>query len=128
MPSRAPSHPGQDPSLWRGHDCGTARKDVCKQGVSGNTVQLVTKDQVAQVVFGLGPVGVAVSFDLPSRHLPLDHSRCGTVAACGQQSGGETVEEAAPVAGAVRGENRPRGRWWARAIRSAATKLIRSGS
>ena len=79
-----------------------------------NTVKLVSLDVVDGVIVGLGPASVVGAFDLPFRHLAFDHARCGSVSSGWVESVDESSEEDHPVSfrGRVRGENRPRGRWW----------------
>ena len=79
-----------------------------------NTVKLVSLDVVDGVIVGLGPASVVGAFDLPFRHLAFDHARCGSVSSGWVESVDESSEEDRPVSfrGRVRGENRPRGRWW----------------
>ena len=79
-----------------------------------STVKLVSLDVVDGVIVGLGPASVVGAFDLPFRHLAFDHARCGSVSSGWVESVDESSEEDHPVSfrGRVRGENRPRGRWW----------------
>ena len=52
------------------------------------------------------------AFDLPFGHLAFDHSGGGSGSARREKPGDDSPEEGQPGTGAVRGKNRPSGRWW----------------